>query len=521
VPSSWNHGPSITAIQIQVPTTPEGPPDEPDSTRSATGRRSGLVGGAAASFVSLAGSAFLTSVLTLVAIHVFDQAEYGRYALIVSVIGVTALVTDAGVSAATARLFAQRAADARGKADIFSAAVAVKLSTTVGVSLLFVLGGPVLADAFGDHRLAQGFRLAGIAAAGQAMLYFCRLVLTSDGSPLIAAKVVIVEALLELAVCTTLVVATGTAAAAIAGRAGAYAIGVAIGLVVLLRRLPAMRRATRPALRELLQLAPTSAVVDTAWVLFLQTPVLLIGLLLSSTEVAIFEAPQRFLLVATYAGAALALALGPRLATTPGAESAAQLRRAIRVVSLIQGTLLVVWTGLVAPNASFLFGAEYARSSSVFFGMSGYLFLMGISALLSYVVLFIGDVRGRAAAGLVSLAVNAVICVALLPPIGLSGAVVGITAGVTVHVLWNSWLAAQALDVRFIPIVRDFAVPGVLSGAFAAAGTGMAVVTSAPSELTGIAAAGCFLGVLPVCGAWDAKDTRSLIELVRRLVGRG
>lgn len=488
-------------------------------TRRLDGRGS-LAGQAGASFTALMGGAVLTAGLTIALIRILPKAEYGRFALVASIIGVAVLVTDAGVGLATSRRVAERKGDIAAQGAVVRGALWIKLAGGVIVSLGFLAGADAMASLFDDPDLDEPFRYAGIVVAGISMLQLCRLSLNADGVAWSATRVVIFESVLEVALCLALVLSIGTVASVIVGRGLAFAAGATVAVVVLLRRIPIARADGREGLRAVARLAPTLAAADAAWILFLQADVVLIGALLGPQEVATFEAPLRVLVAVGFVASAIGTAVGPRLAASATRqEGTAALADGLRVVLLCQGLLLMLWLGVLAPNATFVFGEDYANSVPVLYGLSPYLFLFGISPLLSYAVVYAGNTRSRAWAGLAALAVNVLVDLVLLREIGLAAALIGSSVGVAVYVLWHAVLVVRALEQTAAWLLRPLASAAIA----AAASCGMLVagsqLLSVPDEAMALPAGAVFALLTRRFGLWTERDlaaTRARIRSISR-----
>ena len=81
-------------------------------------------------------------------------------------------------------------------------------------------------------------------------------------------------------------------------------------------------------------------VVTVAFTLFEQIDVLLIGAIISTTAVAIFEAPLRLTTFLAYGGMALAMGVGPRLARSAGeGPNVEAFATGTRYLLLLQGAI--------------------------------------------------------------------------------------------------------------------------------------------------------------------------------------
>ena len=221
-----------------------------------------------------------------------------------------------------------------------------------------------------------------------------------------------------------LVLAGAGAAGAAFGRAIGYLLGAAAGVYAIRRALgrDAVRVSARPAAevrRPIMGYAWSVAVADVSWTAFTQVDALLIGGLLTTAAVGVFQAPMRLLAFLSYPSTAVAVAVAPRLAgAAPGGR---RLPRACRLVVLVQAVLvapLVVWP---QPIVSLVLGSDHHVSVAVLRAIAPYAFLLGLAPLVSTSLNHLGEARRRIPIVVGSLLVNLAIDVALIPRIGVVG----------------------------------------------------------------------------------------------------
>jgi len=469
-------------------------------------------GAAVATFASLVGSAALTASLTLALIHLLSKHEYGLFALGVGVIQVVVLASDLGVTLSTSqRLVTVEQRDARRRS-----AASGLLVRTVGVVVVcgaVAAAAAPLADVLGSRELAPVLRVAALAAAGQALLQFGRICLVALGAARAMLAAILVEGTLELVASIALVLATTTAVAAMVGRAIAFAVGALLATWLLAR---ALGGRGRPARREAWTIARGGlplAVADLTWVLFLQIDVLLIGALLTTADVASFEAPLRALAFGGYLGYALGLAIGPRLAANATRHEAARhLRFGLRIAAVAQGLVTICWVLVVAPAAPLLFGGDYRSSADVMYALAPYLYLSGMLPLLSLALVYTGRGSARAAVYAGALALNAILDLVLLEPLGVLGAAIGSNVALALLLVLHIGLLRDLPGLGVRAVARPIVVCGLVAAACAGFGLLAGVLVVGAQAVALVPCAFVFLALTGRAGCWSGTDMRTMLR---------
>jgi O-antigen/teichoic acid export membrane protein len=363
--------------------------------------------------IGLVGSAGLTFVALLVLVRTLEPSQYGLFALGFAINQVAFVAADAGLASSTARALAA-ATTGEERARAASSGLAIKAGVSIAVALALALAAPTIASAYDHPDLEAVLRATAVALAAQSIFMLYRHGLNAIGATQAMLRLVLGESAIEAVAVVGFAVAGGTAAAAMSGRAVGFLVGTALGFVLLRRRLGPLSTPSAATARSLAAYGLTLAVADGAFLLFTQIDVLLIGALRSASDVALFEAPARLLVVAGYLGYAVALSVAPRLARGEPSQARATLTGAVRLVSTAQGAILLVWLALIVPNAVRIFGARYEPSGDVLLVLSPYLLLAGAAPLTSLAATYAGAGRLVVVASCAALAVNAAIDVALL-----------------------------------------------------------------------------------------------------------
>lgn len=324
-------------------------------TGEAGGRviRGGALRGAGYAGGILFGAA--TSVLLLRHLGVED---FGRFGVVVALIGIVSAVTDAGLTAVGSRELALLPAAERP----------ALLRNLVGLRILLTAAGVVAATAF---ALLAGY--PGVVVAGTALAGLGILLVNTQATLMMPLSVELrLGAITFLETLRHALTLVGVAVLVLAGASlfPFFGVQVAVGLAVLLLTplavalvRPALDRATaRKLLRESLPLAAALAMN----VIYLRLLVILVSMQTDEVETGLFATSFRiFEILLGIPTLVLAVAL-PLLAVA-GAEDRERLRYALQRMTetaVAASLLLVVVTVVLAEQAILLLGGEEFRDAA-------------------------------------------------------------------------------------------------------------------------------------------------------------
>jgi O-antigen/teichoic acid export membrane protein len=392
------------------------------------------------SFLGRGVSAAFTAGLTLFLVRALHPSAYGVFALTVGISDLVLLPADAGLSGAGARFIAQNRGDSASLTQLVGRVAQFKaLAVAATAATLFALAGPI-AQAYDTPALAWPLRAVSLAMAGQSFFGFYASVFMAVQRAGLALRLLAAESAIEFSASITLVLAGGGATGAAAGRSAGYLGGALIGWLLLRRFLRAGRgRAARvesPSLRGLLRYAGALAVINAVTTAIFQVDLIIIGAVLGTTAVGVFQAPLKLTLFLAFPALAVAKAVAPRLARTVGGGGGRvdAFASAIRIMLLSYGILIapiIVWA---RPINDVILGSRYAEAAQVVQLLIPYLYLLGVATLLAEGVTYFGEARRRLAISLLALIVNAGLDLLLLPIMGVTGASVATDAGFVVLV---------------------------------------------------------------------------------------
>lgn len=444
---------------------------------------------------------------------------YGVLALALGVASVLLVPTDFGLSGSVARFVAEARGDLGRVTAVLLRALQLKLLTAGTASVVLVACADLIARAYDAPELAWPLRLVALALLGQSVMAMISSCFVAAGSVRTNFRVVLSESSVEAGVTVALVLLGFGALGAAAGRAAGYVLAALLALFLILRGIPRrlLARSSGPAEPSgLVRYAGALFVVDVAVTLYYYLDVLLIGALLGTVAVGLFEAPLRMMKVLEYPGLALAAGLAPRLA---GARTAHELRafaRGLRYLITLQFAMLaplVVWA---EPLVLTVLGPDYAASVPVVRAMSAYVVFAGLGALVSLGVMYSGEARRRIPVAIGALLVNLVIDLTLIPRIGIVAGAIGTSVAYGLYLGGHLWIARGVLGLALGPLVRtagvSFLAAGLMGAVLLAFGTSNVGPGALVLGLAGGTAA--YLVVLVAGGALGRQDLAGLRGLV-------
>ena len=416
----------------------------------------GLLRNATFGLLAQVTTSVFTAVLTLYLVRALQPSGFGLFALALTIGGICLLLADAGLSHSAARFIAERRDNPAAVAQLFCDALRLKLVLGGFVALALVALAEPIAAAYGHPELTWPLRGIALAVFAIAMLLLCLQTFIATGRLRSNLRVIFLESAMETTASITLVALGGGATGAAFGRAIGYAFGALIAALavrrlygnVAFRLRGSMRRA-----RELLGYAGPLFVTNSAYTLYSSVDVLLIGALLNATAVGVFSAPMRLMVVLGLVGIAVSNAVAPRLALSDsGHRDVASFQTSLRLLMIFQAALIapvIVWA---EPVIVLLLGADYRESADVLRLLAPFMFLVGISPLISNAVDYLGRAARRIPIVLGALLINAVIDVTLIPIIGVQAGAIGTSVAYMIYVPGHLWLCRQVIDVPLRPL---------------------------------------------------------------------
>ena len=446
--------------------------------RAPTGRlpTEGIARNAVFALLAQLTTGFFTTVVTLYLVRALGTKGFGLFALALGVGRLAALAADLGIPQSLARFLAEKRGDQRAAVGLLGDAVRLKVATGALVAAaLFAAAGPIAA-AYGQPALAWPVRGIALSLFAESLLNLYVAAFIALGRNAVNLRLTFLESLMEMVAIVSLVALGAGAAGAAFGRAGGYAFGAIVGTWVVARRFGRAAVLARPTgrTRQLATYAVPTFLTNGIYRLYTQVDVLIIGALLGTSAVGVWAAPLRLTIPLAYVGQALANSVAPRQAASAEGRNVRAFEASLRLMMIVQGLALapiVVWAN---PIADLLLGHEFHRSANVLRFLAFFIFLSGVSPLISITVNYLGQARRRIPIVASALAVNVAIDLVLLPRIGVVAAAIGTTVAYCLYVPAHFVICWRELGVRLRPLAltlaRMFAAVGAMAGVLVVVG---------------------------------------------------
>jgi O-antigen/teichoic acid export membrane protein len=445
----------------------------------------------------------LTAALTLILVRVLRPSAYGVFALTVGISELVMVPADAGLTGAGSRFVAEHRDDAETVRRLVGQVTRLKLIALLLTAGVLVAVARPIANAYSTPALVWPLRAISLAMVGQSLLGFYAMAFMAGHRAAMTLQLLVAESVIEFSASAALVLLGAGATGAAAGRSVGYVTGALIGWV-LVRRAFGRRRAageaegaavSYPSSRRLLTYAGALAAVNAVVTAIFQIDLLVIGAILGTVAVGVFQAPLKLTLFLAFPALAVAKAVAPSVSRAVGGTD--------RRPDAFAGTLrlmLISYAGVLAPIvvwarpiSDVILGGGYAHSARVVQLLAPYLFLLGAATLLAEGVTYFGEARRRLAISVVALIVNAGLDLLLLPLMGVSGAAVATDAGFAVLVAGLLFICQTEIGLSLTPLL--------LTGArslLAAVPVGLVLLALGGAHMSPPAAVAGTLLILPV-----------------------
>jgi len=476
--------------------------------------RQGVLRNSAYGFAFQLAGALLTAITTVFLARVLGPESFGTYSLAMAAGALLALPADLGISPSAQRFVAEHRSDRKAVAGVLGDAFRLKLLIAGPVAIALALAAGPIAGAYDNPDLAWPLRAAALA------LFFESFTMLSTGTFVALGRVTYNVRLLPFSVValalTLLLVLEG---AGPTGALVARAIGLALtaaGGAWLLWKLVGrphlrLRGGSRAGRRRLAAYAGPVLLVDSAFALFTQLDVLLIGTLLGATEAGLFHAPLRIVTFLHYPGYAIASAVAPRLAHDREDGARRAFTSGLRVTILIQAGLAAVLVPWAEPILDVLLGPEYVESADVLRAFAPFVLLSGIAPVVGLGANYLGEAGRRLPITIAAVVVNLAIDLALLREIGIVAGVLGSTVAYLLYVPVHLRICRRHVQFPLRPLgltlLRAVVAAAALAGVLALFGT--SDLSALDWVLGAPAAAAAYLGVLLLTRELSVAELRA------------
>ena len=404
----------------------------------------------------------LSGGLAIYAIRTLSVQEWGRYSIVISLIAIFTVVTEAGLATLTLR---ELSSHPEHESRTLRTALSAVLTTGTASVLLMLLTAAVL----GYWAWPVLIALAAATLVFQAIATPLFAVFNAHRVLVYPAIVSGAGAVLSTAVAVALVATGAGVAGLLVGALTAQALAVTAGYVLLRRKFGLRPRARRPDAESLrfIRLAIPIAATGGLTIVYQRLDILMLSKLTDDAEVAIYSVPFSVLQYSWVVPQIIAAAYFPILNSTidrdrTGARDSFFLMvRLFFLLSLPMTVFLVVGGG---PVLTTLFGEAYAESETVLSIMAWISVLGFQNYLLWYAIIACHRERHVVAIQASGLALNALLNLILIPHYGAEGAAAALLASDFVVVAGQAWLVHRhVFRVPWRRVLLWPVVAGVLS----------------------------------------------------------
>jgi O-antigen/teichoic acid export membrane protein len=466
-------------------------------------------------------TASFTAILTIVLVRVLGPEDYGVFALALSVASLVFLPADFGISQSTGRFVAEHRGQREQIASVMADGLKLKFASSALICLILFAVAEPIAHAYDAPELTWPLRGVALALFGQSMMGFYRTSFEAIGRVRLNLRLVFSESAVEAGASIALVLAGAGVVGAAFGRAIGYAFGTALALWLARKAIGpgaiSLRGSPAGRLRQIAGYAGALLIIDAIFAALTQVDILLIGAILGTSAVGIFQAPAKLITFLHYPGLALSAGISPRLARSGEGPNVQAFATGIRYLMILQAVMVVptiVWAG---PITDLVLGDEFAESADVMRALAPLTFLFGIAPLVSVGVNYLGEARRRIPIAIVALIANFIVSIVLLNEIGVVGSAIGADVAYLIYVPAHFWICKRLIGLPVRPVVVTFARTLLAGGAMA-----LVMLAFGYNELSVLDwFAGIAAGVVTYCVALvlTGEVDRSEIGAIRRAIG--
>lgn len=422
-----------------------------------------------ANLVDTAVNALLIVVL---ARYLLSPDEYGLLFYALSVIGVVAMFGTLGIPSSAGRYVTEYGELDRDQIRyVIRSSLVTLLGLAVAVGLAVSLASPLIADFLDEPGLAP------ILAAGVGYIVFqsLRSLVVSIFQGLnrvdLSALVNAINAVVRFLAVVALVLVGLGAVGAFLGYVVGFALGTAVGAVILYREFYRTYDSSVPReeglVRRLLEYSVPLTATRGATVLDKRVDTILVGVLINPVAVAYYTVGKQVAQVAVTPATSLGYTISP----TVGEQKAGkQETRAARVYERSFEAIMILYIPAVVglflvadPLVRYVFGADYVGGVVVVQVLSVYVLVNAVSRITSDALDFLGRARHRAIIKTTMAVANFLLNLLLIPTLGVAGAAIATVITHSGYVGTNVVIISRELPLEFGRIGRSIAVVTAVS----------------------------------------------------------
>ena len=411
-----------------------------------------------------------SSVTALLVAASLTKGDYGAYAIVFGIQVVLVMALDLGLTSALARYVAQGRATSRLVVRVAALRFAVIGAAAVVILLAFEAGA-------GDRSRIGDLlpSLAGLVVA-QSLVAFFFGSLPSMRRIRLLLFVTVAQPLLELALVLVARANGGGAEEMVLATTVAGVVVSAIAWLLLLAPgravspdVPIARDEPRATVAMVARYGREIFVVSLLIAVVGQVDQFVIGFFHPLAQVAPYALAIKVQALLAAPGITIAGIVAPRIAGAGGAAQAMYRQWLAFLAVFTFGAALVV--GVLGAQLFGVIGERYVEDAHLLWWMLPFFVLGAVAPLPSIVLNQVGHAASRLRIAAITLLVNALLDVTLVPFLGAGGAVIGTTAAFAYYFLAHDVLVERALGDQAsgpAPTIRRVLAQGALAAAIAA-----------------------------------------------------
>jgi O-antigen/teichoic acid export membrane protein len=381
--------------------------------------------------IAWAGAARISALILFFLINVIlartlGVERYGGWNYLFSILTTGLLVGDLGITA-SARVWAARGQREGTLRGVITAAIHLRLAISLVSALLFFLCGNWLAELMQRPDLAFPLRIGAVFLFFQGFCDFLKAFFEGLHSNRHVLIISLAEQLSRLALVIGCVFLTAGFAAILISFSAAAGIAGLLGIWLVYREFgdSGQEVSARAFYGPLLKYGVTLFVVSLMAFITLEISTLMLGYMTTDYEVGLYTPAKLIAAKSLHLGGIVAVGTTPVFADMSSARIA-YLRRLLRKLLLllcgVYGVLVVGILAFAGPIVRLLFGGEYVAGAATLRVMTLFMFTLGVSSVLQFIL----NYRGEAARRVRNLGISVILTIALnyvlIPRYGAFGA---------------------------------------------------------------------------------------------------
>jgi O-antigen/teichoic acid export membrane protein len=412
--------------------------------------------------------------IAIILARCLDPTTYGLLFLSISVINVSALLSDFGIGYSVSRYVAKyEAVDKSYLRNIVKMGLVYKALFGIAVTVLLIIFASTISSVIGQEELKIYLLIGGIAVFFKTLIDFSNKIFQGFQQLNYVTYIETLRGLCILLFVLGLVLLGYGGLGAICGYTISYIIVGAISVFIVLNRFYSkLQTSIHYISKEILHYAFPLMLINASFLIYMEMDTLMIGYFLSSEDVAFYRMPKEIIRMIALPAAAIGAAVAPALVHGKSSmglndiqDLVFQAHRFIMLLFIPASVALVI---LAKPIIIYTFGPSYFQSVIVLQLMSIYLLFFTIALIVSPSLDYLGHASIRSKLIIISALLNFVLNIFLIPKYGPPGAVFSTIFTYSIYVSINVYILSDELEMglkQFIsPISKVLLATFITSG---------------------------------------------------------